>query len=514
LCLCACVLLCLFNQQTQLNQRNMASLQIILFIAVFMIMALSMFFRKIPALIALPIMAFLIPLIGGVSLTETIEYVIGLGAVKLHTAYTVALFGSMLSILLQKTGVAENFIKKGAELAGDNPAVIGIIMLLLITILFTTLGGLGAIIMVATIVLPIMSSVGIGSMTIVGIFLIGLSMGGILNAGNWAVYVDVMGLSINEIRPFALTMFLLTFIASILYIFIQLYRDGHMLKFSRLAYISGGLLIICIIIMTGYNQADETILVSIRQTLAEIGTVLKLLIAGLIVLLFLLSFYRKVLRRKSDPGGIYWTAYFTPLIPLLLILILSMNFIAAFICGLVYGFVSTYRTGSLNTFVQSVLEGGAVVMPAVVLMLGIGMLLNAVIGPGEAWLAVHSEGWPVLNLLRPVIQAVVPENIFSYVLIFGLAAPLALYRGPLNVWGMGYGMAAVLLASGMSAGAVMGLLLAVGQVQGISDPTNTHNVWLANEMRQDVQKVLWNTLPYTWMLAVAGLIAAGLFFML
>ncbi len=160
----------------------MASLQIILFIFVFLVMALSMFFRKIPALIALPVMAFLIPLIGGVSLTDTIEYVIGLGAVKLHTAYTVALFGSMLSILLQKTGVAENFIKKGAELAGDNPAVIGIIMLLLITLLFTTLGGLGAIIMVATIVLPIMSSVGIGPMTVVGIFLIGLSMGGILNA--------------------------------------------------------------------------------------------------------------------------------------------------------------------------------------------------------------------------------------------------------------------------------------------------------------------------------------------
>ncbi len=492
----------------------MASFQIILFITVFMIMALSMFFRKLPALIALPIMALLIPLIGGVSLTETIEYVIGLGAVKLHTAYTVALFGSMLSILLQKTGVAECFIKKGAELAGDNPAVIGIIMLLLITTLFTTLGGLGAIIMVATIVLPIMSSVGIGPMTIVGIFLIGLSMGGILNAGNWAVYVDVMDLSINEIRPFALTMFLLTFIASILYIFIQLYREGHPLKFRRISIITGSLLVIFVVMAILYSQAEEATLVKISGKLAEIGVVLKWLIAVLIGLLFFWSFYRKILRRSSDSGGVYWPAYFTPLIPLLLILIFSVNFIAAFICGLVYGFTATYKKGGLNTFVQSVLEGGAVVMPAVALMLGIGMLLNAVIGPGELWLAIHPEGWPVLNLLRPVIQAVVPQNIFSYVLVFGLAAPLALYRGPLNVWGMGYGMAAVLLASGMSAGAIMGLLLAVGQVQGISDPTNTHNVWLANEMRQDVQKVLWNTLPYTWVLAVAGLVAAGLFFMI
>jgi hypothetical protein len=108
---------------------------------------------------------------------------------------------------------------------------------------------------------------------------------------------------------------------------------------------------------------------------------------------------------------------------------------------------------------------------------------------------------------------IVPTNALMYVLIFTVAAPLALYRGPLNVWGMGYGIAAVFLASGMNPGAVMGLLLAVGQIQGISDPTNTHNVWLANEMRVDVQKVLWNTIAYTWILAIVGLIISSIMFM-
>jgi hypothetical protein len=51
--------------------------------------------------------------------------------------------------------------------------------------------------------------------------------------------------------------------------------------------------------------------------------------------------------------------------------------------------------------------------------------------------------------------------------------------------------------------------LAVGQIQGISDPTNTHNVWLANEMRVDVQKILWNTIPYTWIVAFIGLSICG-----
>jgi hypothetical protein len=134
-------------------------------------------------------------------------------------------------------------------------------------------------------------------------------------------------------------------------------------------------------------------------------------------------------------------------------------------------------------------------------------------GPVEQWTKVNPDGWPVLNLLKPLLEEIVPKNFVSYVLTFTLLAPLALYRGPLNVWGMGYGLASILLASGMNPGAVMGLLLAVGQIQGVSDPTNTHNVWLANELKIDVQKILGNTLPYTWIIALLGLIFAGLKFM-
>jgi hypothetical protein len=132
-------------------------------------------------------------------------------------------------------------------------------------------------------------------------------------------------------------------------------------------------------------------------------------------------------------------------------------------------------------------------------------------GPGGT-LAAYPDGWPVLALLEPVMRQFVPSGALQYVALFSLAAPLALYRGPLNVWGMGYGLAAVFLAAGLRPEAVMGLLMSVGQVQGISDPTNTHNIWLANEMRVDAQKVLWNTLPYTWSISVAGLIAAGFLF--
>jgi hypothetical protein len=56
----------------------------------------------------------------------------------------------------------------------------------------------------------------------------------------------------------------------------------------------------------------------------------------------------------------------------------------------------------------------------------------------------------------------------------------------------------------------MGVLMSLGVIQGVSDPTNTANVWVANEVRLDVTSIMWRTLPYAWAAAILGLVAAGL----
>lgn len=490
----------------------METAQLIALILIFILMSVLMFLRKFPALIVLPVMAFSISLVGGVSFSDTMQLVVGQGALKLSNAYTIAIFGSMLSVLLQKTGVAENFIKKGAELAGDNPWIISVMMLLLIIMLFSILGGLGAIIMVATIVLPIMSSVGIGSMTTVGIFLLGLSIGGILNVGNWAVYINVMGLSIDEVRPFAVMMFVISFIAALVYITIQLYRDGHDLNLKKIflriiIFIASSIILFILYRLLPANQQQALV-----NAVAFVKEILFVGIGVGIIILFIIALYRLISGKVQESGEVHWITFFAPLIPLFLILVFSIDFITSFVVGLIFAFIATYKKGRLNLLIQAMFEGGGMVMPVVVLMFGIGMLLVAITGPGGNSNS-YPNGWPVLALLKPLMINLVPSNPLSYVLIFSIAAPLALYRGPLNVWGMGYGIAAVFLAAGMNPGAVMGVLLAVGQIQGVSDPTNTHNVWLANEMQVDVQKILWNTLPYTWILAGLGLIISAFLFM-
>jgi hypothetical protein len=140
-------------------------------------------------------------------------------------------------------------------------------------------------------------------------------------------------------------------------------------------------------------------------------------------------------------------------------------------------------------------------MPAVLLMFGIGMLLEAV------W---HPQ---VRGYLNPLVMKVIPSGPLPYIIGFGIFAPLALYRGPLNVWGLGLGIAGLFQATGKLSGAlIMGIFMSVGAIQGVCDPTNTHNVWIASYIKEDVVKITRKLLPFIWVMVFFGLAFAVLLF--
>jgi hypothetical protein len=212
-----------------------------------------------------------------------------------------------------------------------------------------------------------------------------------------------------------------------------------------------------------------------------------------------------------------WYSLLTPVIPLLPVLgfaLYGMIFrppwdfefpiITAMVIGIAYGILTAPRPrqGRVQLLTRGAIDGIGAVAPAVALMLGIGMLIEAVTHP------------QVLGSLRPLLGALLPTTRLGYVLVFTALAPLALYRGPLNVWGMGFGLAKMMAAApGLSPAAVMAALLSVGQIQGACDPTNTHNVWIANYVGVDVQRILRATIPYVWVAAALGLVIGALLFM-
>jgi hypothetical protein len=177
--------------------------------------------------------------------------------------------------------------------------------------------------------------------------------------------------------------------------------------------------------------------------------------------------------------------------------------ITAMVIGIAYGLIACPRPaqGRVQLLARSTIDGIGAVAPAVALMLGIGMLIKAVTHPA------------VLEQVRPLLAAILPGSRVGYVVVFAVLAPLALYRGPLNVWGMGFGLASMMAAApGMGPAAIMAALFSVGQIQGVCDPTNTHNVWIANYVGVDVQQVLRRTLVYVWPAAAVGLAVGAVLF--
>lgn len=493
-------------------------LNALLILSLFVAAATLMFLRKLPAVLALPLMAFGIGAIqvasGRLAWGDVNGAILADGALRLADPMVISFFGGMVSQLLQRSGVAEQIVRRGAEFAGDNPLLVALVMLSIVTLLFTTIGGLGAVIMVGAVILPILLSLGMREHVAAGVLLVGISLGGLLNANNWAVYRSVLRLEDAQVSAYAVTLFGTTAFVAVGFLAVELLRGGSV-RFRTIR-ASLGVMALLAVVVAGAVWSIE------RSALAWLGVPLRWLIMAGLSYAMASAVWRFFRPRSVEAGTLVsaW-AYLTPVVPLLLILMFNVPFVAAFIAAFVYGIIVTLRRGTLNMVTRSVIEGSASVIPAVVLMLGIGMLLSAILGPtttgpGRSWYvdaaALGVQEWPVMSDMKPLLSLIVPSSGWAYVALFTLLGPLALYRGPLNVWGLGYGVGGILLATGVPAGAVMGILMSLGIIQGISDPTNTQNVWVANEVRIDVNEIMWRTLPYAWVAALLGLCIAGALF--
>ena len=428
-------------------------LQGILIIVVFLVIAALMMTKKIPTLLALPLMAVIICIIAGVPAVGTdaegnaigwLQTVVENGTVRMGSAIMAVIFGAWLGQLMNKTGVTENIIKKSAELGGDRPLVVTLIMVVAVAILFTTLSGLGSIIMVGSIVLPILVSVGVPAISAACIFLMAFTTGLTFNIANWKSFSSIFGLEIEQIKSFEIYLLIATLIATLVLVFVEFKKNGVKFAFSA-----------------PVSDVPET-----RQLKGVAGTL----------------------------------AMLTPLVPILLVALLKVPVVPAFVAGIIWVLVFTSKSFSkaMNLLVKTCYDGITDAGPAVILMIGIGILYLAV---------THSM---VKEVLNPFLLAVIPSNRIAYIIFFSLLAPLSLYRGPMNLFGLGSGIAAVVIGLGtLSPLAVMGAFLAAERIQGCGDPTNTQNVWTANFAEVDVNTITKKLLPYLWVIAVFGVVLSA-----
>ena len=430
-------------------------LQGTLIIVAFVIIAALLMTKKIPTLLALPLMAVVICVIAGVPAVGTnadgaaigwLQTVVEAGTVRMGAAIMAVIFGAWLGELMNKTGVTETIIKKSAELGGDRPLIVTLIMSAAVAVLFTTLNGLGSIIMVGSIVLPILISVGVPAMSAACIFLMAFTCGLTFNIANWKSFSGIFSLEIAQIQSFAIYMLVATVIATLILIVVEFKKNGVKFAFSA-----------------PVEETESKQVTGIRGTLAML----------------------------------------TPIIPIILVAVFKFPVCPAFIAGIIWILIFTSKSFSkaMNLLVKTCYDGITNSGPAVILMIGIGILYLAV---------THSM---VKEVLNPFLLAVVPQGRIGYIIFFSLLAPLALYRGPMNLFGLGSGIAALVIGlNTLSPLAVMAAFLAAERIQGCGDPTNTQNVWTANFCEVDVNGITKKLLPYLWAVAVVGVVIGAVLY--
>ncbi len=409
-----------------------------LIIFIFLVFAALMLTRRMPAILAVPAMAVLMAVAARTPLMQILNDVIVGGSRRLVDAYLMVLGGAMLGRVVMQTGIAEGLIKRAAEFGGDRPLAVAITLMTAITLLFTTLTGLGAIIMVGGLTLPIMMSLGVPRKLTGVLFLFAYGLGVVFNIASWGFYQKVIGLdSTTLIKQFANYLFAIDAALIVTFLF---FAARRMASYGAWAV-----------------QKDEP---------------------------------------KSR--GVPLIALLVPILPLALHKGFNWPVLVAFLISAIIGVLLTRPRELVQQLASAAVKGFEDVAAAVILMIGIGMLLTATELP-----AVKAS-------LAPLVQGINFRSPLVYVAFFGLLSPLALYRGPLNLYGVGIGLYSLLSALNLlPSPALVAAVMSVVQVQTVCDPTNTHNVWIANYVGVRVEELTRETLLWKVAVCVLGLVVGA-----
>ena len=405
----------------------------ILILLVFLAAAGLMFTRRLPALLALPLMAILIGLIVGCSQPEVtwvglkaliFDQILTKGASRMAGAMVTTMFGAVLSQVVMRQGIAQQFIRWAAEYAGDRKMLLGLVLFAVVAFNFSALSGLGAVIMLGSLVLPILVSSGFTPIYAATLMLLGIGLGGMFNPANWRFYIELLNLPPDQVKFYSVRVAAILLSVAIFYLIFEGRRQSKVFAWAAV---------------------------------------------------------------NDEPEGprVPLPALFTPILPPFLMLAFGWPDIPAFMTAIVYGCLTTQPRRLVSNVTAAILEGLKDVGPVVALFIGLGMTLNATMDDSAK------------AIMNPFLERVLPGSPLAYVAFFTLLAPLALYRGPFNLYGLGAGFAALMAKSTVLPPlAVMTAFMSVGQMQSICDPTNTANVWIGQFVQISPEKILKHTIPY------------------
>ncbi|GAA1755928.1 transporter [Streptomonospora arabica] len=427
--------------------------------------------RRLPTAFALVLMSVAVALIAGAPLTGDEGSVTGTvlqeGAPMLASTMVAILLGCWLGTLMSETGIASTLVRKIVEFGGERPSVVAVGVFAVAIMCGTITGSAPAAMLAGVVGIPAMIAVGVPPTVAAGTVLVGIAAGLPLELINWQFLSDAIGVPVSTVQHFQLRMFPIAVAGGLAYILVEMRRRGarHTWAVRVPAGDAGG----------GRDSGGAGG--------SDPGAGERPGVLG------------RAARRRERRGDAPWYALLTPVVPIGLALGLEVPIVPALLTGLLFALVTAVRWREMaSTALRTLYRSFDVAAPPIVLFIAIGMLLAAVNLPGA------------VEALSPVVTAISPSGPLLFVAVFAVLVPLCLYRGPMNIFGLGAGVAGVLISGGIyPPPAVLGLMASYGQVLGVSDPTSTQTVWSAQYAGVRPERSMLSTIPYTWVVAVAGL---------
>ncbi|KRN33464.1 hypothetical protein [Weissella halotolerans] len=396
------------------------------------------------------IMALLWSLIGLLPFDTFIQKVITEPALGYAPTIVYIIFGSWFGRVLVDSGIAPAISARTAKAGQKNVMLAAIFVVLVTLLIFTSAYGVGSVIAIGVILLPILLSLGIP-------------------------------------RPVALTAFLMT-IGGAMYLNPVLFNQIKV--FFPAASFSGDYLIFGMAAMGVQTLAVIGYLYFHRHQFDAHQAAKNLAIIG---------------ADDQEIGGglahLPVVAYAIPLVPVLVNLLFKWDAIPSLLLATLLAMLVTGKMRHWKSFITFLND---TIQQAISDIAGLIMFLMALIMfAGAAQLnASRFEG---------LLTAIIPHNIWLLALILGLAAPLALFRGPLHVWGAGAATAAVLASTGLFPDAILLPLMYVPSLLAVStDLTQSWNVWGMEYMKVDGRTLLKEGVPVMWVVSIINVMLAVL----
>ncbi len=388
-------------------------------------------------------------ILGGMNLMEILNELISGQFEAQAVSFMTIIFGAWFAQVMIKTGIVKTIIRTAVELGGDNPKVLIAIIMVVVSVMFTSLYSIGPVIAVGVIVLPVMISLGIPSRISIVAYGFSVAVGQLMNVSQYVVMRGLLSY-IDEIPETITT------------------------PWTPYAFIAFGVGVIVSIagVLFMYSIAVR------NKTGKKVRKVKSWAV-------------KKV--DSEEVTFVPWYVCIATIIPVILMMAFKVNIFASFIIGILYAICTakiTYRKIRIFPLISKTFKAGAGESAGMIMYMACAY-------------TVATGASSIRPVLQETLGGILPETTLGFTIFMIALVPLFMYRGPLALAGAGAAIYATIFAVGSVPVTYLWMLCFAGNsVYSAVDPTNSTNVWTCSYAKVKPFEFIKTALPIGWVYAL------------